>query len=206
MQPDEAGLKAYYEANRGRIATPEYRKVQMVMLKSEEEAKSVRAQIEAGKITMYQAASEHSVAPDAKQNLGEIGWVPQGKLKPELDAMVFSLEPAEISRPVQAGGLWHIATVLDVKDAQNADFSDARAQQLARRTYIHEKLAEYVVNLRKNDFKVEVYEDVMISLAQQEADMVRQMSERGKQAGSETQRRIKEYQEFIGIDEPTPDS
>ena len=99
MEPNDEELKAYFEANRDSISTPEYRKVQMVMLDSEEEAASVKQRIESGEITMYQAASEYSVAPDAKQNLGEIGWIAEGRLKPELGAIVFRLQPAEIGGP-----------------------------------------------------------------------------------------------------------
>jgi hypothetical protein len=197
MAPSEEELQAYFEANRDKITVPEYRKVQMVMLENEEEANSVKQQLEAGKITMFQAAANHSVAPDAKQNLGEIGWVAQGTLKPELDAMVFDLEPAEIGGPVQAGGLWHLALVQDVRDAENTDLSEPRTLQLTKRTYIHEKLDEYVVNLRKDVFRVEVYEDNIIRLAQQEADMVKQMTEQAQQSGSVTQQRIEEMQKYM---------
>ena len=197
MEPDEAQLQAYFEANRSTITIPEYRKVQMVMLNSEEEATAIKKQIDDGEITMFQAASEHSVAPDAKQNLGEIGWVAQGKLKPELDAMVFALEPAEIGGPVQAGGLWHLALVQDVRDAENTDLSEARTRQLAKRNYLHEKLDDYVVKLRKDVFKVEVYEENIIRLAQQEADMVRQMTEQAQESGSVTQQRIEELQKYV---------
>jgi parvulin-like peptidyl-prolyl isomerase len=204
MEPSDAELKAYYEANRDRIAEPEYRKVQMVMLNTEDEADSVKKRVEAGEITMFQAASEYSVAPDAKQNLGELGWIAQGKLKPELDAVVFKLGPAEIGGPVEAGGLWHIVTVQDVRDAENTDLEEARTRKLAKRSYIHDKLNEYVVNLRKNDFEVEVYQDVIVRLAQQEVDMVRQMSEKSQEPGSVTKQRLEEMQKIFQSDQAMP--
>jgi parvulin-like peptidyl-prolyl isomerase len=204
MSPSDEELEAYFEANRDTIATPEYRKVQMVMLNSEEEARSVKQQVEAGEITLFQAAANHSVAPDARQNLGELGWVAQGTLKPELDAMVFALEPAEIGGPVQAGGLWHIAMVQDVRDAENTDISEARTNQLAKRSYIHDKLNDYVVKLRKDVFKVEVYEDTIIRLAQQEADMVRQMNEQSQEPGSVTKQRLEEMQKIFQSGEASP--
>jgi parvulin-like peptidyl-prolyl isomerase len=153
---------------------------------------------------MFEAASYHSVAPDAKQNLGEIGWVAKGKLKPELDAVVFKLEPAEVGGPVEAGGLWHLVMVQDVRDAENSDLEDARTHKLTQRKYIHEKLDEYVVNLRKNDFDVEVYEDVILRLAQQEADMVKQMQEQAEAPGSVTKQRLEEMQNIYKSGEPLP--
>jgi parvulin-like peptidyl-prolyl isomerase len=206
MAPDDEELEAYFEANRDSITVPENRKVQMVMLNSEEEADMVKRQLESGEITIYQAARDHSVAPDAGKNLGEIGWVAQGQLKPALNELVFGLEPGQIGGPVEAGGLWHIVLVQEIHDAENTDLEDERTRTMTRRRYIHEKLDEYVVALRKNDFDVEVYEDTLIRLAQQEADMVKQMGERAQQPGSVTERRVKEYEEFIKSAEPVPGS
>jgi parvulin-like peptidyl-prolyl isomerase len=197
MAPSDEELKAYFEANRDRISTPEYRKVQMVMFDSEEEARSVKQRIESGEITMFQAASEYSVAPDAKQNLGEIGWIEKGKLKAELDATVFKLEPAEIGGPVKAGGLWHLVAVQDVKDAENTDISEDRTHKIARRTYIHEKMDEYVVKLRQEDFEVEVYQDVIVELAQKEADMVKQLAEKAREPDSVTRQRMEDMQKLM---------
>ena len=197
MEPSEAELEAYFDTNRNAISIPEFRKVQMVMVKTEDEARSLKEKIETGELTMYQAASEHSVAPDAKQNLGELGWIAQGKTKPQLDTVIFNLQPDEIGGPVEAGGLWHLMTVQDVRDAQNIDLDEPATRKQVRRRYIHEKLSDYVVELRKNDFPVEVYEDVLVRLAQQEADMVKTLAAQSKEPGSVTQQRIKEMQKLL---------
>ena len=197
VEPSEAELKAYFEGNRDQISTPEFRKVQMVMVETQEQAQSLKDELADGELTMYQAASEHSVAPDAKQNLGELGWIGKGKLKPQLDAMIFALQPGEIGGPVEAGGLWHLATVQDVRDAQYSDLEDPATRKHVRRRYIHEKLNDYVVELRKNEFPVEVYEDVLIRLAQQEADMVKTLSAQSQDPASVTQQRIKEMQQLL---------
>ena len=196
MEPDDAALRAYFEANRARITVPEFRKVQMVVLKSREEAEAIKARVEAEELTMYQAVAEHSIAPEADKNLGEIGWVAKGKALPELNDVVFSLQPGEIGGPVQVGDVWHLVTVQDLRDAKYTDLSEPATRKLARRMYIHDKLAGYSADLRKNDFPVEVYEDRLIALAQQEADMVRQLSEKAGEPGSVTQQRIKELQKI----------
>ena len=155
----------------------------MVVLKSREEAEAIKARLEADEMTMYQAVAEHSIAPEADKNLGEIGWVAKGKALPELNDVVFSLQPGEIGGPVQVGDVWHLVTVQDLRDAKYTDLSEPATRKLARRMYIHDKLAGYSADLRKNDFPVEVYEDKLIALAQQEADMVRQLSEKAGEAG-----------------------
>ena len=48
MEPSAKELKAYYEANRNRFVVPEARKLQMVVVKTKEEAESLKGKIEAG--------------------------------------------------------------------------------------------------------------------------------------------------------------
>jgi len=198
MMPSDEELKAYYDQNRDTIVVPEFRKVQEVVLPTREAAEEVKMKVEKGELTMYQAAKEHSIAPGAKQNLGEIGWVTHGKPLPAMNEVIFSLEPGEFGGPVETPAGWHVVTVLDVTDAENANFDEERTRTLTLRKYIHEKLDEYVVNLRQNEFNVEVYEDNMIRLAQAEVDMIKQLTEKAKEPGSVTEQRIEEFQEFIG--------
>jgi parvulin-like peptidyl-prolyl isomerase len=169
----------------------------MVMVETEEEAESIKGKIEAGELTMYRAAADHSVAPDAKQNLGELGWIAKGKTKPQLDEVIFALQPGEIGGPVEAGGLWHLISVQDMRDAQYTHLDEPATRKQVRRRYIHDKLDDYVVGLRKNDFPVQVYEDVLIRLAQQEADMVKTLAAQSKEPGSATQEHVKELQKFL---------
>ena len=64
---------------------PEARKVQMVVVRSEQGASEPKGKIKSGEMTMYQAARDHSIDPGAKRNLGEIGWVTPGEGQPALD-------------------------------------------------------------------------------------------------------------------------
>jgi parvulin-like peptidyl-prolyl isomerase len=197
MAPDEKSLQAYFEKNRDQITVPEFRKVQMVSVKTRAEAEDIKAKIEAGQMTMYQAAADYSIAPDARQDLGEVGWVAKGKARPELDAVIFALGPGEIGGPVEAAGNWHLVTVLDVKEPQYEDLDDEQTRRYVRRKYVHEKLDAYVVDLRKHEFPVVVYEDKLVQLAQQEADMVKQLAEKAQEPGSVTQERLKELQKIF---------
>ena len=197
MRPTDAELEAFFEANQHLITVPEFRKVQMAVLATEDEAKDIKRRIEVGELTMYEAVSRHSIAPDAKKDLGEIGWVEKGKVLPGLQEVVFSLGPGEIGGPVQVGDTWHIMRVQDVRDAQRENLEEEGTRKAAWRKYIHAKMDEYTVNLRENDFKVEVYEDRIVQLAQQEADMVGQLAEKAQEPGSVTEQRLKELQELL---------
>jgi peptidyl-prolyl cis-trans isomerase C len=197
MEPGNAELHAYFEANRARISIPEYRKVQMVVLKTKDEANDVKQQIVTKKITMFQAAADYSIAPDAKNNLGEIGWVEKGKALAQLNDVVFALGPGEVGGPVQVGDVWHLVMVEDVRAPLYTDFNDDKTRAITRRQYIHDKLDAYVVNLREHEFAVKVDEAKLIRLAQQEADTVKQLAEKAQQPGSETLKRIQQYRKLM---------
>ena len=51
--------------------------VPMVVVKTREVAETIKADIESGKIAMFQAAQQYSIDLDAKHTLGELGWVSQ---------------------------------------------------------------------------------------------------------------------------------
>lgn len=197
MEPSDAELEEFFTTYKQFITIPEYRKVQMVVLASEEEAKDIKRRVEVGEMTMFEAASRHSIAPDAKKDLGEIGWVQKDKVLPGLQEVVFALQPGEIGGPVQVGEDWHIMTVQDVRDAQRENLKEAATRKEARRKYIHTKLDEYTADLRVNDFEVEVYQDRIVALAQQEADMVGRLAEKAEEPGSVTQQRLEELQQLL---------
>jgi len=196
-EPSAEQLQAYYEENRNAIMQVEMRKTQDVVVKTREEAEALKARIESGELTMFKAAAEYSIAPGAKQQLGEVGWVAKGRAQPGLDEVIFELGPGELGGPVESTAGWHLIRVLDVSEAKFDNFEDKETQKLARRRYIHDQLDTYVQDLRKNDFTVVVYEDNLVRLAQQEADMVARLTEQAAQPGSRTEQRIEEFKKLL---------
>lgn len=194
MTPTEEELSAYYEAHRADIVQPEARKVQMIVLQTKEQAEAIKAKIESGEMTLYRAAQQHSIAANAKEDLGEVGWVYRGDTVPALDAAIFSVGPGELSAPIETPAGWQLVSVQDVKEAKFDDLKDAATHKLTKRRYLDDKLNAYVVNLREHEFAVEVYQDVLVRLAQQEADMVKDLAAKAEQPGSITRQRVEELQ------------
>ena len=184
--PTDQEIKEYFEKNKDKIVVREVRKVQMVVLKTKKEAEEVKKKIDTGEITIYEAALEYSIDPNAKKTLGEIGWVSRGTGFPELDALTFSLEPEKLGGPVESPAGWHLVKVLDIRDAMHQSIEDEGTRKKTRRMIIHEKQDQYVVNLRKNVFKVEVYEDVIQRLMKEEAERFKAQKEDAmKKSGKE---------------------
>lgn len=191
-EPAEPALRDWYEKNRARFLIPEARSLQMVVVKDRKQAEDIRARIVSGEITIFEAARDYSIAANAGRNLGEVGWVNDGELAPELDKAVFMLGPGELSEPVESPAGWHIARVLDVREAKYTDFSNEETRQLVRRDYLHNRLDEYTAQLRKTQFPVEVYQDRLLALEQQEANMVKELAAKSHEPGSVTEQRIRE--------------
>jgi len=87
--------------------------------------------------------------------------------------------------------------VLDVNDAQLQNFDDAQTRQFTLRLYMQEKFNAYVVDLRKNHFKVAVYDDELNRQFQKQADFIAELSIKAKQQDSVTKQRVEEMQKWI---------
>jgi parvulin-like peptidyl-prolyl isomerase len=170
--PQDAEVRSYYDKNKNKIIQPESRNVQMVVLKSRKEAEEVSKKIKSKEMTVFEAARDYSIDPNAKQNLGQIGWVAQGTGFPELDKLTFSLKQDELGGPVETPAGWHLVKVLDVRDALYTNIKDKNTWETTRRMLLHEKLDRYTADLRQNKFTVTVYEDVFKQLVEKEAKTI----------------------------------
>jgi hypothetical protein len=172
MEPSDREIKEYFEKNKEKIQAPESRKIQMVVLKTKEEANDVKKKIQSGEITIFEAAAKYSIDPNARLTLGEFGWVAKGTGFPELDRLTFSLKLNDLGGPVESPAGWHLVKVLEARDAQYQDIKDKDTWQRVRNMMLREKQDEYVVNLRKNVFAVEVYNDVLRRIVRQEEEKI----------------------------------
>jgi len=195
--PSDDVLQGYFLDHMDSISTAESRKVQMVVVVSKEEAEAIKTQIDNGEITMFQAAQQFSLDPNAKRTLGEMGWVSQGTGFKELDDFTFSLDPDVVGGPVESPAGWHLVKVLDVLDARYENIDDAETRKRTQRMYLKEKLNHYVVDLRKNSFEVVVYDDELTRQFQKEADFIAELNKKAVQQGSVTEQRLKDMQKWI---------
>jgi peptidyl-prolyl cis-trans isomerase C len=181
LEPSDEEIRAYYQEHRDRLRVPERRKLQVVVLKTREDAEAVKKMVEAGTITMYQAAREHSIIPASDKTLGQIGWVSQGSGFEGLDELAFSLGPGEIGGPVETPNGWHLVQVHDVEEAVHDDIKDQRTWRMTRRMMIKQRINDYLVALREESFPVEVYDDRLSYHMQKEIDWYAIKAETGTQ-------------------------
>ncbi len=125
--------------------------VSHIMVNTEELANEVYADISGGDLSFADAAATWSQDSATASNGGQLGWVTDGQLPDELDAVVFQMKPGDISRPVQSPYGWHILTVTEKDDdrALTANQYDTKVLE-ARTAFLEDQRA-------KNDISSDHY-------------------------------------------------
>ncbi len=109
----DAMLKAEYDRQVAQIQMPKEYKVQHILVKTEEEAKAIIAELEAGK-NFGELAKEKSVDIGSGKNNGELGWLTKDKVVPAFGNALDSLEKGKYSTtPVKSQFGWHIILLED---------------------------------------------------------------------------------------------
>lgn len=114
VEVTEDEIKADYENIKNEV------NARHVLLKDEETAKKVKAELESGK-DFAEVAKEYSTEEAAQTTGGDLGWFGKGAMVPEFEEAVFALEKNVISDPVQSEHGFHIIEVTDVRSLAYED-------------------------------------------------------------------------------------
>lgn len=121
---DEELKQEYDRVNKLR-GNKEY-KVSHILVKTEDEAKAVEAQLKSKKFE--DVAMDKSQDPGSSVKGGDLGWaVPGNFVKPFADAMV-ALSKGQVSAPVQSQFGWHVIRLDDVRDLKVPSFEEVKPQ------------------------------------------------------------------------------
>jgi len=123
-----------------------------------------------------------------------MGWVSEGSGFPELDKETFMLEAGEIGGPVKSPAGWHLVRVLDKRDALHMDVNDEATYKIARRMLLEDKLNSYIISLRKDQYPVDVDDDMFSKLAQQEVDWYQEKLKTSQKSPEEVKEEIMRLQ------------
>lgn len=108
-----------------------------------------------GKNTFADIARASSEGPEAPQG-GDVGWVTPGQLRPELDEMLFRLEPGVVSDPILTDVGYHLVVVDEREPVQTWSFEQVEAsirEKLMRQKF-EQKLAKWLAELRAKAYIV----------------------------------------------------
>ncbi|WP_159078824.1 SurA N-terminal domain-containing protein [Orrella marina] len=136
----EKEIEHYYQQNQSRFGQPERRRVSHVLFtvsasadQAEKDAALAKAEqaardIKADPSLFADIARERSEDPGSASQGGDLGWIGQGTLVPEVEQSVFTLDKGQISDVVESPFGYHVVTVTDVQPASVKPLEQVRAE------------------------------------------------------------------------------
>ncbi len=97
-----------------------------ILVATEEEAKAVVAELEAG-ADFAELAKEKSIGPSNVQG-GELGWIEPGQTVAPFEAAALALKPGELSPPTETQFGWHVIKLKELRDHQPPALDEVRAE------------------------------------------------------------------------------
>ena len=127
--PTESDVKVAYEANRDTFLEPKAWLLAQIFVSVAPAASNITSDPEAKVKRLTEAlkkdpasfaklAAAESEEPTSAAKQGEIGWLPEPRIHPEIRAVLPGLKLGAISEPVRMDDGWHFIRVLDIREAR----------------------------------------------------------------------------------------
>lgn len=153
----DADVKARYDKEVAATPPEEEVKARHILVKTEEEAKKIIADLDAGK-DFLELAKLSSDGPSAEQG-GDLGYFTKGRMVPEFEAVAFELKPGEYTKtPVKTQFGFHVIKVDDRRPASPPPFEQVADQ--VRQVLLRERYAALLDEARA-EAEVEVVDPAL---------------------------------------------
>ncbi len=124
LEVTNAEAIAFYEANKNEFVTPERIRARHILVKSEEEAAVVKAELDKG-ADWGELAKKYSVDKSNAERGGDLGFFSRGRMVKEFEDAAFTMNPGEVKGPVKTQFGFHIIKLEEKQAAQTQDFAQA---------------------------------------------------------------------------------
>jgi parvulin-like peptidyl-prolyl isomerase len=127
--PSEEDVKQAYEANKSQLAVPAQFQLAQIFVSSPEgvsKAVAAAAQKKAADLAVKaqvkgadfaKLAKENSDHKDTAPKGGDLGWLPENQIFPEIRVAALKMEKGDVSGPIRSASGWHIVKLVDKKPA-----------------------------------------------------------------------------------------
>lgn len=150
--------KTYFDANPDMFKPHPSARASHILVATKEEADSILEEINNG-LEFADAAKKYSSCPSSERG-GDLGEFASGQMVPEFEQAVFSMQPGEVSAPVQTQFGFHIIKTISVNNGGDVNFDEVKdtvkghcAQIKSNQVYV-DKQTEL-----KKKYSVEVFEN-----------------------------------------------
>ncbi|HCL64180.1 MAG TPA: peptidylprolyl isomerase [Rhizobium sp.] len=153
----DADVKARYDKEIAALPKQEEVSARHILVKTEEEAKAIIAELDAGK-DFAELAKEKSTDPNKSEG-GDLGYFTKGRMVPEFEEAAFAMEKGTYSKtPVKTQFGFHVIKVEDKRDAPPPPF-DQVAQQI-RQLVMRDKYLELIAKA-KTEQTIEIVDEAL---------------------------------------------
>lgn len=138
--PSQAELQETYDANRAALLIPKQFRLAQIFIanaKGADKATAAKAQakldgvlksLKAKDANFSTIATASSEEANSAGKGGEIGWLTESQIQPEIRSLLPSLKLGVTSEPVKLEDGWHIINVLDVKEPNTPTLDQVKVQ------------------------------------------------------------------------------
>lgn len=110
-------IKAAYDKYVAGFQPQEEVHAKHILVASKEDADAIKAELATGK-AFEVLAMEKSTDPSAKQNGGDLGFFQRGMMVKPFEDAAFSMQPGQVSDPIESQFGWHIIKVEEKRQSQ----------------------------------------------------------------------------------------
>lgn len=153
-------LKKFYEQNKDKFKTGEQIKASHILVKTEQEAKSILGQIKAGG-NFEELAKKNSVDSSAAKG-GDLGWFGKGSMVPVFEKAALALKEGQVSDVVKSDFGYHIIKLTGKRPAGIRPLEEVKEQikgaiMPGKQQEVFQKIKEEL----KKTAKITIKEDVI---------------------------------------------
>lgn len=136
--PEEAEVQKAYDANKSAFLVPRQFRIAQIFValptgadkETEDKARHKLTELQ-GKMKQPKAdfaalAKENSDQRDTAERGGELGWVAETQIRPEIKTQVMGLSNNAVSEPIKLDDGWHIIKLIETKAAETRPLADVR--------------------------------------------------------------------------------
>jgi len=138
--PSDDEIKQFYEANKAQLLAPAQYQLAQIFLPATDATDKAKAEEARKKIAdlgtkmgkngtdFAKLAKENSAHKESADKGGELGWVSEEQMVPEIRRAVTAMAKGEVSPPIKSAAGWHLIKLLDKKPAATRPLPEIRSQ------------------------------------------------------------------------------
>jgi peptidylprolyl isomerase len=124
--PSDKDVQAAYDAGRAEFTRPrQYHVAQIYVTNADKANELAKRAREPGAdfAALARGASEHA---ESANRGGDLGWVAESQVLPEVGRALQSMKPGEVSAPIRSASGWHVVKLLEAREPETQPLQEAR--------------------------------------------------------------------------------